>query len=477
MGIRRFFLHFVGCIMSLKKYDLVVIGAGPAGEVGAIRAAQLGMKVALVEKNEHLGGTCLNWGCIPTKALIESAKVWTKINHLEDQGFSVGTPEYSWSKIMGRKEKIVGAQRKGLKFLMKKNKLDVYHGTASFKAPHVLGNKGSDTDESIEAKHILLATGSRVKELGFAPSNGKNILTSDTILSIDRVPKSLAVVGGGVVGMEFASLFGRFGSKVTVIELMPQALPFEDPECVKEVVRSFKKQNVVVETGSKLTGVKDNGQSCTVSVEGKDDRDFEVVLMSIGREPVLDNLELGRIGVSLDERGFVKVDAHYQTSVPHIFAVGDILSTPALAHTASAEAKHAVEVIAGHVPPVINYETNPSAVYTYPEVASIGLKEDILKEKGIEYGVAKFPFAPLAKAKIEDATEGFIKILYDVKYKEILGVHIVGAKATELISEFVLGKLLETTIDEIGQAIHPHPTISETIMEAAHVAEGGAIHL
>ena len=463
--------------MSMKRYDLVVIGAGPAGEVGAIRAAQLGMKVALVEKNEHLGGTCLNWGCIPTKALIESAKVWTKINHLESQGFSVGTPEYSWAKIMERKEKIVGAQRKGLKFLMKKNKIDVFHGIANFQSANTLSIKGGEVDEDIETKHVLLATGSRVRELSFAPSNGQNILTSDSILSIDRVPKSLAVIGGGVVGMEFASLFGRFGTQVTVIELMPQALPFEDPECVKEVIRSFKKNNVVVETESKLTAVKDNGTYCTVSVEGKEDRDFEVVLMSIGREPVLDDLGLEKVGVDRDERGFVKVDAHYQTNIPNIFAVGDILNTPALAHTASAEAKHAVEVIGGHTPPIINYETNPSAVYTYPEVASIGLKEDILQEKGIEYGTAKFPFAPLAKAKIEDATEGFIKIFYDKKYKEILGVHIVGAKATELISEFVLGKLLETTIDEIGQAIHPHPTISETIMEAAHVAEGGAIHL
>lgn len=461
----------------MKRYDLVVIGAGPAGEVGAIRAAQLGMKVALIEKNEHLGGTCLNWGCIPTKALIESAKIWTKINHLEDQGFSIGTPEYSWAKILERKEKIVGAQRKGLKFLMKKNKIDVFHGTAGFAGPTVLNITSGDSNESIESKHVLLATGSRVRELGFAPSNGRNILTSDSILSIDRVPKSLAVIGGGVVGMEFASLFGRFGSQVTVIELMPQALPFEDPECVKEVVRSFKKQSVVVETGSKLTAIKDNGDNCTVSVEGKDDRDFEVVLISVGREPVLENLDLASVGVDLDERGFVKVDAHYQTSIPNIFAVGDILSTPALAHTASAEAKHAVEIIAGHTPPIINYEANPSAVYTYPEVASIGLKEETLKEKSIDYGIAKFPFAPLAKAKIEDATEGFIKILYDPKYKEILGVHIVGAKATELISEFVLGKLLETTVDEIGQAIHPHPTISETIMEAAHVAEGGAIHL
>jgi len=460
-----------------KSYDLVVIGAGPGGEVGAIRAAQLGLKVALVEKNIHLGGTCLNVGCIPTKSLLESAKIWAKLGHVAELGFRIGKPEYDWSAIMKRKDGIVDAQRKGLLFLMKKNKIDVYQGHGRFLDKNTIEVTAADgKKESIQTKHTLLATGSRVKELPFARSNQKNILTSDTILFIDHVPKSLAVVGGGVVGMEFASLFGRFGCEVTVIELLPQVLPSEDPECANEVVRQLKKQNVTIETGVKLTGVKDQGDHCVVSVEGKPDRVFAKVLMSIGREPVTDDLGLQKVGIAVD-RGFINVDAHYKTSAANIFAIGDILKTAALAHTASAEAMHAVEVIAGKNPPLINYEANPSAIYTYPEVASIGMSEPKLKEKNIAYKVAKFPFAPMAKAKIEEATEGFIKILSHPQYGELLGVHIVGARATELIGEFVLGKILETTVDEIGHAIHPHPTISETIMEAAHAAMGGAIHM
>lgn len=467
--------------MAEKKYDLIVIGSGPGGEVGAIRAAQLGLKVALVEKNQqqHLGGTCLNVGCIPTKALIESGKTWLKLAKLDQLGFSVTEPTYNWEKILQRKESIVNAQRKGLKFLMKKNNIDVYWGVGSFSdANHVLVASGDGKNtQTLATKNVLLATGSRVREIPFAPSNEKNILSSDSILFLDHIPKTMAVVGGGVVGMEFASLFSHFGTKVTVIEMMNQVLPFEDEECVQELVKQVRKYGVKIETETRLTGVKDLGNFCELSVEGKESRNFDKVLIAIGREPVLEELNLDKLGVRRDEKGFVQVDSHYQTSVPGVFAIGDILNSPALAHTASAEAKHAVEVIAGHTPPLINYETNPSAIYTYPEIASIGLTESQLKTKNTPYSVAKFPFAPLAKAKIENIQEGFIKILYDPKYKELLGVHIIGAKATELISEFVLGKLLETTVDEIGLAIHPHPTISETIMEAAHIADGGAIHL
>lgn len=457
-------------------YDLVVIGAGPGGEVGAIRAAQLGMKVALVEKSEHLGGTCLNVGCIPTKSLIESAKVWTKFTHAKELGFTIGSLDYDWPTIMGRKDSVVGAQRKGLLFLMKKNKVDVHRGHGRFLDARTVEVKRDSGKKALKTKHTLIATGSRVKELPFVKSNGTSIHTSDTVLFIDRVPKSLAVIGGGVVGMEFASLFGRFGCNVTVIEMLPQVIPFEDPESASELVKHLRKQNVTVETNAKLTKIEDKGTSCVVYVDGKEPRTFEKALISVGRDPVTDDLGLERIGVKT-EKGFIPVDAHYRTRCESVFAVGDVLTTPSLAHTASAEAIHAVEVIAGKTPPVIDYQCNPSAIYTYPEVASIGMSEPTLKEKGLAYKVAKFPFAPLAKAKIEDATEGFIKILYEAQYKELLGVHIVGAKATELIGEFVLGKLLETTVDEIGHAIHPHPTISETIMEAAHAAIGGPIHL
>lgn len=463
--------------MNTKMYDLVVIGAGPGGEVGAIRAAQLGLKVALVEKNIHLGGTCLNVGCIPTKALIESGKTWNKISKLDDLGFSVSNASYNWQKIMERKEGIVNAQRKGLKYLMKKNNIDLYHGLGQFSDKKTIQiNLAEGGETKIQGHHILIATGSRVRDLPFAKPNNQSIHTSDTILFIDSVPKTLAVIGGGVVGMEFASMFSDFGSEVTVYEMAPQILPFEDPETVKELERVLRKKGVKIKTGIKLNGIVQNEGNCTLSFEEGDDQDFEVALSSIGREPVLDTLNLEAAGVTCSN-GFINVDQHYKTSAETIFAIGDVIETPALAHTASAEAKHAVEIIAGHQLAAIDYSSNPSAIYTYPEIASIGLTEPQLKDQSITYKVAKFPFSPMAKAKIEGGTEGFVKILYSENHKEILGVHIVGAKATELISEFVLGKLLEATVDEIGLAIHPHPTISETIMEAAHVAEGGAIHM
>lgn len=460
------------------SFDLVVIGSGPGGEVGAIKAAQMGLKVALIEKAEHLGGTCLNWGCIPTKALLHAAKTWDKLQHLEEQGFKAGPLSFDWQRILDRKDKIVDQQRKGLRFLMKKNNITVFegHGRLESKTSVSVTDKAGKVT-SINTKNVLLATGSRVRELPFARSNGKNILSSDHILFIDHIPKSLAIVGGGVVGTEFASLFGRMGTQVTIIEMLPQILPSEDSECVKEVEKYLKKQNVSIETGTKLRSVEDDGKRVKVAVEGKEDRFFDKVLISIGREAVTDDIGLNKVGISTEKGGFLKVDEHYRTSVPNIFAIGDIIPTPALAHTASAEAYHAVEVIAGHKPQLINYAANPNAIYCFPEVASIGLTEDKAKAEKIPYVVAKFPFAPMAKAKIEDATVGFVKIIYEPKYKELLGVHIVGATATEMIAEFALGKVLETTVDEIGLTIHPHPTISETVMEAAHIASGGAIHM
>lgn len=460
------------------KYDLVVIGSGPGGYVGAIRAAQLGLKVAIVEKREHLGGTCLNVGCIPTKALLHSAKLWDKLQHAENEGFSVGKPSYSWSKIMSRKDGIVDQQRKGLQYLMKKNKIDVHVGTGRITAKdkvEVTDSAGKKT--VLDTAKIMIATGSRVKELPFARSNGKNIQTSDHILFINEVPKTLAVVGGGVVGMEFASMFGRMGSQVTVIELAPSVLPFEDRETVKEAQKWFQKQNMTIETSTKLTKVEDKGSHAVVSCEGKEDRKFDKVLLSIGREPVTDDIGLEKVGIKTGKGGFIEVNKDFQTSIPTIYAIGDVIPTPALAHTASAEAMYAAEHMANKHPHPINYAANPSAVYTYPEVASIGMTEEALKEKKIAYQVTKFPFAPMAKAKIEDATQGFIKLIYEPKYREILGVHIVGAVATEMIAEAALAKVLESTVDEIGHTIHPHPTISETMMEAAHAAMGAPIHM
>ena len=459
------------------SFDLIVIGSGPGGEVAAIRAAQLGLKTALIEKAPHLGGTCLNWGCIPTKALLEAAKTYTKLQHAGDLGFNVGQVSYDWERILARKQGIVDAQRKGLRFLMKKNKIEVYqgHGRLAGKGQvSVTADDGKVT--TLATKAVVLATGSRIRDLPFAKTNGKTIINSDDILSLKAVPKTLCVVGGGVVGTEFASLYGRFGTQVTIVELAPQILPFEDADTVKELVRHLKKQNISIETGSKLTAVQDQGDHALVTTEGQKPRAFEQVLIAIGRAPVTEDIGLATVGITTD-RGFVKVNEHYRTSADWVWAIGDIIPTPALAHTASAEGIHAVEVIAGHKPPVIDYQANPNAIYTAPEIASIGRTEQALKEAKVEYKVAQFPFAPMARAKIDDATEGFVKILYEPKYRELLGVHIVGAKATEMIAEFALGKVLETTVDEIAHTIHPHPTISETIMEAAHVAMGGAIHL
>ena len=460
------------------QYDLIIIGAGPAGEVGAIRAAQLGMKTALIDKREHLGGTCLNVGCIPTKALLNAAKTWDKLQNLDKQGFHIGKPEYDWHKILGRKDKIVQQMRKGLQFLMKKNKVDVYQGfgkVLSTGKVEVTPEAGAKT--ILTAENILLATGSKVRELPFAKTNGKNILSSDHILSIDSIPKNLVIIGGGVVGMEFASLFGRMGTQVTVVEAMEQILPFEDGEVVKEAIKHFKKQNITLLTATKTTSIKDLGEHCEVGLEGKDALKAEKVLVSIGRSPVTEGLGLENVGIKPKERGTLEVDEHYRTKAPGIYAVGDILDTPALAHTASAEAMHAVEVMAGHNPPLINYDANPSAIYSYPEIAHVGSTEEEVIKKGIDYGSAKFPFSALAKANIEDATVGFVKILFDKKYREILGAHIIGATATEMIAEFGLGKILESTVDEIAHTIHPHPTLSETVMEAAHSALGAAIHM
>ena len=464
--------------MSSQSFDLVVIGSGPGGYVGAIRAAQLGLKVALIEKFQHLGGTCLNVGCIPTKALLESAKTWDKLQHLPELGFEAGSPKYSWAKIMGRKDKIVDDQRKGLRFLMKKNKIETFegHGRIAGKGK-VTVTMADQKITTLETRNIMIATGSRIRQLPFAKTNGTGIMSSDDVLFITEVPKSMAIIGGGVVGIEFASLFARFGTHVTVLEAAPQVLPFEDEETVKELVRCVKKQGVNFETGAKISSIEDKGKSGVNVTTADQTRTFEKVLVSIGREPVTDDIGLNTVGIPT-ERGFIKVDlSTYKTNVDGIYAFGDVIPTPMLAHTASAEAFHCAEVVAGKKPHKVNYDANPSAIYTYPEIASIGMTEKTLKEKGIAYKSGKFPFSPMAKAKIEDATDGFVKILFEPKYHEILGVHIVHARATEMIAEFSLGKVLETTVDEIAHTIHPHPTLSETIMEAAHAALGAAVHM
>ena len=510
-----------------SSFDVVVLGAGPAGEVGAIRAAQLGLRVAVVEKSPHLGGTCLNVGCIPTKALIAAAHTFQQLKSSKDLGFDCGEVSCNWHKVMDHKDDIVEQQRRGLRFLMKKNKIAVIKGTGALADRTTLTVTGEDEQQGarkqeareqerarkqeareqerarkralqkvseasearkqpqarqsqIKFKHLLIAAGSQVTEFPPFVSNSTNIMNSDTVLSIDHIPSSLAIIGGGVVGMEFACMFAEFGSKVSVYETAETILRGSDAEVVQTLQRSCKKRGINIFTSTKIEALDDRGKDGVQVKTANKTEMVAKVLLSIGRTPDSAALQLQNIGVELDAKGFVPVatDTYRVRGHEHIYAVGDVIATQALAHTASAEALRAVEHMAGNSPPPIDYRSSPLAIYTAPEIAAIGSSEEELRAGGVEFKTAKFPFAPLAKAKIEGHTEGFIKILFDPRYHELLGVHIINAKATELIAEFVLGKNLETTLDEIAHTIHPHPTISETIMEAAHAGvHGQALHL
>jgi dihydrolipoamide dehydrogenase len=464
------------------SYDVVVIGSGPAGYVAAIHAAQSGLKTAMIEAKEWLGGTCLNVGCIPTKSMLFSALMYDKAKKLGTYGVKLkggNDVELDFPQVMKRKDEIVKGVNGGVAFLMKKNKIDVIRGWGKIKSKtSVEVTDAAGKTSIVDTKNIIIATGSKVRELPHIKIDGKDIISSDHILFVEKVPESMAILGGGVVGSEFASCFGRYGTKVTVFEMANQIVPSEDHETAAELTKALKKQNCEILTGVKVSSIVAKGGKVEVLVEGeKTPRVFEKALISVGRAPVTENIGLENVGIKTD-RGFIPVDlTNYRTSVPNIYAVGDIIPTPQLAHTASAEAMYAVDMIAGKKRTPINYLTNPGAIYTYPEVASIGHTENQLKAQGREYNVGKFPFSAMAKAKIDDVADGFIKILTDKKYGEILGVHIVNAKATELIAEFSLGNNLEMTIDELATTIHPHPTISETILEAAHAARGHAIHM
>ena len=379
--------------MNESKYDLVVIGAGPGGEVAAIKASQLGFKVAIIDKRKDLGGTCLNVGCIPTKSLLESAKTWKKIQKARKMGFPIENPIFDWTQILDCKNSVVSSQRKGLLYLMKKNKVTVYQAKAALSSSNTVELEDNSGSHSvIKAKFILLATGSAVRELPFVKVDGKNIHSSDTVLDIQAVPKTMAIIGGGVVGMEFASLFSSFGCKVTVIELGDQITPSEDPECARELSRYLKKQDVDIQTKTELEDIKVVDNQCYVKTKGKPEQCYEKVLLSIGRRPVSENLGLEKLNIKTN-KGYIQTDSHYRTSVENIFAIGDVINTPGLAHTASAEAIHAIEIMANKHPKAIDYDCNPSAIYTYPEIASIGKTETKLKDLNIEFKTAKFPFS------------------------------------------------------------------------------------
>jgi dihydrolipoamide dehydrogenase len=464
-----------------QQYDVVIIGSGPGGYVAAIRAGQLGLKVAVVEKDSFLGGTCLHRGCIPTKSLLENADIWTKIQKSKEFGITVGDVKLDWSVVQTRKQNVVDQNAKGIEFLFKKNKVERITGFGRLvdRSTVEVTSEGAEP-RRLQAKNIILAMGSVPRDLPHIKADGKRVINSDHILKITEVPKSMLVIGAGAVGCEFASIFSRFGTKTTVVEVMPQLLPIEDEEISKEFTRIFKKKGIEVLTDAKVESAEVTGDSvkCVVSSKGKQQTlEVDVVLSATGRRAVTENCGLEKTKVQVDQRGFVQVDPYMRTAEPRIYAIGDIVPTPALAHCASAEGILAIEHIKGMDVRPINYDHVPNATYSDPEVASVGLTEKKAKEHGYDVKIGKFPFTANSKAKIIGEANGLVKYVCDAKYDEILGVHIVGPKATELIVEACAALELEATSESIAKTIHAHPTLSEALMEAAEDVQGHAIHI
>jgi dihydrolipoamide dehydrogenase len=460
--------------------DLIILGSGPGGYVAGIRAGQLGMKVAVVEKDPKFGGTCLHRGCIPTKALLHTAEVLEQSRHAEDFGVLLADPRLDMLKAQAYKRKVVDKSAKGVEFLFKKYKAEGLTGFGRLVGPHAVEVESAGKKTTITAKNILIATGSVPREIPLAPSNGKTILNSDHILELERVPATLVVLGAGAVGTEFASIFASFGSKVTLVEMLPRILPIEDEEVSAELHRALRKRGIDVLAGTSMTKVEEQGGGVRVTLDqgGKVSTiDAEVLLVAVGRKPVTEGLGFEAQGVTM-ERGYVQVNEWMQTRAPHIYAIGDVVPTPWLAHVASAEGILAVEHMAGHpgARPVI-YDLVPSCTYCEPEVGSVGLTEAKAKERGYDVAVGKFPFSALAKASILGKTAGFVKIVRDKKYDEVLGIHIIGPHATDLIAEACVAMRLESTTEELFKTMHAHPTLSEAVAEAAHAAWGHAIHI
>ncbi|MDB5282266.1 MAG: dihydrolipoamide dehydrogenase [Bacteroidota bacterium] len=462
------------------NYDLIVIGSGPGGYVAAIRASQLGLKTAIVER-ESLGGICLNWGCIPTKALLKSANVFEYLNHAADYGITVGNAKADFGAIVKRSRGVADGMSKGVQFLMKKNKIDVLTGSGKLKK----GNKVEVTDGTgkkadHDAKHIILATGARSRELPNIKLDGKKIIGYREAMTLPQLPESMVVMGSGAIGMEFAYFYATLGTKVTVVEFLENILPREDKDVSKEMEKLFKKKGLTILTGTSVESVDTSGKKSVVTAKSKDGKiekiECDVVLSAVGISTNIEGIGLEDIGVKT-EKGFVLVDDFYKTNVAGVYAIGDIVKGPALAHVASAEGITCVEKIAGKNPEPIDYNNIPSCTYCSPEVASVGYTEEEAKAKGYQLKIGKFPFSASGKASAAGAKDGFVKVIFDAKYGEWLGCHMVGANVTELVAEVVVARKLETTGHEIIKSIHPHPTMSEAIMEAAAAAFGEVIHL
>jgi len=461
------------------NYDIIVIGSGPGGYVAAIRAAQLGFKTAIVER-EALGGICLNWGCIPTKALLKSAQVFEYLNHAEEYGIKVQGGEADFGAVVKRSRGVADGMSKGIQFLMKKNKIDVIMGTAKIKKGGKIDVKGGDGSvKEYTAKHTILATGARSRELPNLPQDGKKIIGYRQAMNLSKQPKSLVVVGSGAIGVEFAYFYNAMGTKVTIVEFMDRIVPVEDEEVSKQLEKSLKKAGIEILTKSEVQSVDTQSALSKVSIKtakGTEIIEAEIVLSAVGITPNIENLGLEEVGVKT-EKGRVVVDDFYKTNIEGVYAIGDIVKGQALAHVASAEAITCVEKIKGlHVEP-INYNNIPGCTYCSPEVASVGYTEKAAREAGYEIKVGKFPFSASGKASAAGAKDGFVKVIFDAKYGEFLGAHMIGFNVTEMIAEAVVARKLETTGHEIIKSIHPHPTMSEAIMEAAADAYGEVIHL
>jgi dihydrolipoamide dehydrogenase len=457
-------------------YDVIVLGSGPGGYPAAIRASQLGKKVAIVER-ESLGGICLNWGCIPTKALLKSAQVYEYAKHAADYGVDLTEPKQNFGKIIQRSRGVADKMSKGVQFLMKKNKIDVIMGTGKLIAPERLEVTAADgKKQMLEAKNIIIATGGRARQLPSLPIDGKKIIGYREAMVLPAQPKSMLVVGSGAIGSEFAYFYNCLGTKITIVEFLPRIVPVEDEDISKELEKQFKKQGMEVLTNSEVLSVDTKGEGITAKVKtanGEVTLTADIVLSAVGVVANIEGIGLEELGIKM-EKGKIVVDGNQQTNVPGIYAIGDCTPNQALAHKASKEGIIAAEHLAGHKPAPIDYNNVPGCTYCYPEIASVGLTEKAARDAGYEIKVGKFPFLASGKASAAGATEGFVKVIYDAKYGEFLGCHMIGSNVTEIIAEAVVARKLETTAHEILNAIHPHPTMSEGLKEATAVAYGEA---
>jgi dihydrolipoamide dehydrogenase len=461
------------------KFDIAIIGSGPGGYVAAIRASQLGKKVAVIEKAD-LGGVCLNWGCIPTKALLKSAQVFDYVNHAADYGINIKGHEADFEGMIKRSRGVAGNMSKGVEFLMKKNKITIIKGAGKISGKGSVEVTAADgKKEKVEADHIILATGARSRELPNVKIDGEKIVGYHDAMVLPQKPQSMVIIGSGAIGVEFAYFYSTIGTKVTIVEYMPRILPIEDEEVSAELEKIYKKRGVNILTNASVEAVDTAGKTCKVQVKtakGNEVIECDIVLSAAGIQTNLENLGLEEHGIKTD-KGKVVVDEFYRTSMPGVYAIGDIVPGPALAHVASAEGIICVEAICGHHPEALNYNNIPGCTYCIPEVASVGLTEAKAKELGYEIRVGKFPFSASGKASASGAKEGFVKVIFDKKYGEWLGAHFIGAGVTDMIAEAVVARKLETTGHEIIKAVHPHPTMSEAVMEAVAKAYDECIHL